>query len=172
MNRTLTHLAIAGALLALSIAGYVFAYMFVDSAGAKVAGAQQEIEAKSRESQEIRKASTALAALADSEGRVREYFVSTEGIVPFLEEVTSTGSALGSSVEVVSVTEAAPVEGRTFVTLALRISGSFSSVMRTVGALEFAPYDITLTNLSLDAGGAEGGAWSASAQYQVGTKTP
>ena len=169
MNRTLTHLVIAVVVLALSIAAYVAAYLFVGSIGTKVVEAQKQIATKTVESEGIRKASTALSALVESEARVKSYFVPTDGIVPFLEEIGQTGSSLGANVIVVGVTEKGEVDGVTAMTLALRIEGSFASVMRTVGSLEFAPYDIALTNLSLDAGEET---WGASATYEVGAKAP
>ena len=172
MSRTLIQLTIAGVLLVASCAGYAVAHAVVAKAGARVVAASEQIKQKNEEAKEIRKARTELTALSESEARVTGYFVSQDAVVPFLEEIGSMGKAFGSTVEVVSVTEDITETGRTMLDLSLQISGSFSSVMRTVGNLEYGPYDIALTNLSLDATSAKDNIWTASATYQVGTILP
>ena len=172
MKRSLIHLSIAALLLVASVTGYTLWYLQVQKMGSRVVEADVRISAKSEEAAHIREARDALAALSASEERVYSYFVPSGQIVPFLESIGTTGEELGTDVEVVSVREEGADSGRGTVILALRIDGSFDAVMRTIGTFEYAPYDIVLTNLSIDAvdQGEEGSVWAASATYEVGTQ--
>jgi len=172
MTRTYTHLAIALLVCAASAAGYAFWYLHVEKTGKKVAALELSVAARSEELRNIQEARNALVTLTEREANLQGYFVPDAEVVPFLEEVGDVGRTLGSVVEVVSVTEGER-EGRGTVSLSLRITGPFDAVMRTVGALEYAPYDIVLTNFSADAveRGEAGALWGAQATYEVGTRT-
>lgn len=165
----LIHLAIAIGLLAAAVAGYAFVYLKVKDINERVARTEMEIWTKEAELANIRDAQNALATLTESEARIKGYFVPVRDAVGFLEEVGSTGSRFGADVSVLGVTDKFSEDGRGLLTLSIQVQGSFSAIMRTVGTLEFAPYDIVLTDLSLDEVGS--GAWNASATYEVGTRT-
>lgn len=171
MTRTQIQLAVAVLLLLAAIGGCVFWYMRVDALKEEVTQLRTKRVETEAQSARIAEAKSALATLAESEARIERYFVPQGDVVPFLETVGQTGDTLGSTVEVVSVT-AEPGEGdRGRLRLALRITGSFAAVMRTVGALEYGPFDSRLMTITLDGGGE--GQWSASATYAIGTyKTP
>lgn len=108
------------------------------------------------------------ASLDEDEALLASYFVSGDDIVGFLETLEQSGDQLGSLVEVVSVTSGTGGDaGR--VILALRIQGSFSAVMRTLGSLEYGPHDMRVQTLTLEAGaGEEGALWSAATTFSVG----
>lgn len=171
-NVVLIQLLIATVFLAAAIAVYALAFLHVEDIGSRIVYAEAEGQHKNIELMNIRDAQNALAALTASEMRVKGYFVPTTEVVAFLERVGTTGDAFGADVSVVGVTEDTSGTGRGMLTLSIQTHGTFASVMRTLGTLEFAPYDITLKNLSLDATDAENGAWTASATFDVGTKTP
>ena len=171
-NAILIQLLIAAAFLAAAIAAYALAFLHVEDIGARIVRAEAEAQQRTVELKNIRDAQSALAALTESEARVKGYFVPTTEVVSFLERVGTAGDAFGADVSVVGVTEDTTETGRGMLTLSIQTHGTFASVMRTLGTLEFAPYDITLKNLSLDATDAENGAWTAAATFDVGTKTP
>lgn len=166
------HLTLASCLLVGAVALYVFAYLYIEDIGKRVVATEQEIRNRNAEVANIREAQNALAALAESEARIRRYFVPEGEVVAFLEEIGRTGDALGADVTVVGVTEKTIEDGRTMLDLSVQATGPFASVMRTLGTLEFAPYDITLSNLSMNAAESADAAWSASASFDVGTYTP
>ena len=173
MNRIYSHIAIALILLGVTAGGYGFWYLKVGEVGGRIAEIDAQLAAKNEELKQIQEARTALTALAEKEARIRGYFIEEGEVVPFIEEVGRIGESLGAAVEVLGVSEEKGGEHGS-VELSLRISGSFAAVMRTVGALEYAPYDITLTRLAVDAVGQDvtGGSWAAQAAYTVGTRTP
>jgi hypothetical protein len=162
------HLIVAGA-LALSAAGaYAAWFLTLRGTVANADALSAEIARIEREDAAIASAKDIAATLEADEAALEAYFVSEDGIVPFLEELERTGDELGSAVEVVSVAPGSGTDaGR--VTLAMRISGSFAAVMRTIGAFEYGPHDLRIGLLSLDErGGDDGSSWSASATFSAG----
>ncbi len=167
MKKPLFQIIFAAVLLVLVIAAYGIWFVMVDSENAKARSLSQEIETKSQDASRIAEAKAALAALAVNEESVSTHFVSANEVVPFLGGIEATGAALKSKVNVVSVGAAPAEAGQGHLNLSVQITGTFDSVLRTLGALEYAPYDIHITNLTLDTSGP--GAWSAAASFSVGT---
>lgn len=166
MTRTpLIHLALALA-LAVGLAGvYAFWFLAVSRADAGTAGVLAEIESKENERERTAAARAALEDLATEEAFVAAHLIPEEGIVSFLERLEEVGAAQGADVSVASVSGDAAGEGR--ITLSLSISGTFESVMRTLGAIEHGPYAIATQNVTLDSGGE--GAWTAVGAFTIGT---
>ena len=153
------------------VATYGFWYRLVGVESVEAARLSTEIDAKSLESSRIASAKTALATLDAQESGVGQYFVETKEIVPFLESLESTGKALGAAVTVASVS--ADTNGaHPHLTLSLKIAGSFDSVLRTLGAIEYGPYDSELLSLTFDTPRQEGttGSWTATATFSIGTR--
>ncbi|KND50130.1 MAG: hypothetical protein AB203_04060 [Parcubacteria bacterium C7867-008] len=167
MKKPLTHLIIAGILLLIAVGAYGVWFVMVDTENAKARALATEIETKSQDASRIAEAKAALAALALNETAVSSHFISPNDVVPFLGSLGSTGAALGSKVDVVSVGADPVSSGQGHLTLSIRITGSFDAVLRTLGAFEYAPYDVSLSNLSFDRSGESG--WSAAVTLRVGT---
>ncbi len=167
MKNPLTQLVLSSVLLLVVIGAYGLWYVAVDTENANARERAGEIQTKSQDASRIAAAKATLAALATDEAAVGMHFVSANDIVPFLGGLQSTGAALGSKVEVVSVGAVPGVAGQGHLNLSVHIAGTFDSVLRTIGALEYAPYDIRLTSLSLDT--ATKNAWSAAVSFSVGT---
>ncbi len=165
-SRALTHLFIALALLTGSIGVYAFAYYQVVSESKRSAELESQIQMTIESAVKAAETSDTLVALAEDERVIREYYVSLAGIVPFLERIEGTGRSIGSAVQVVSVSDKPGSDGR--ITLTLRIIGSFEAVLRTLGAIEYGPYDSRITSLTFDTP-ATGGAWTAAATFSVAT---
>lgn len=167
MKPVYMHLIIAGVFVALAIAAHVFWFLRIEALGVEADQLLAQRAETERAASRINDAKNALGTLVESEERIKNYFIPESDVVPFLEEIGNTGEGLGSRVEVVGVTADPGEGGRGRMTLSLRIVGGFGSVMRTIGALEFGPFDSRLVSVSLD-GGADG--WTASAIYSVGTR--
>ncbi len=169
----LIQLALAVLLIGVLGAGYAFWYLSVERLSDSARGLGQDIQEKTEDASRIRAAQAELATLAASEAEVGQYFVSTGNIVGFLEELQKTGAGLGAKVEVVSVaSDDSTSPGH--LTLALKITGSFDAVLRTLGAMEYGPYDSALQSLTFDtpAGSATSDGWTAAAVFIVGTQKP
>lgn len=167
MSRSyLIHLGIALAVLAAALVVYGFWYAALGTLSSEVAGLTAEVAAKNQNVTQAVIAEDELSKLSDEEGAIRGYFVAPADIVPFLESLQTVGAAAGAKVSVVSVS-ASPTP-RPHLSLALKITGPFDAVLRTVGAIEYGPHDITTTTLSLDQGQGDVIGWSASLAVDVG----
>lgn len=167
MKNTLIHLILAAVVLVLAIGAYGVWFVVVDKESAQARSLAGQINTRSQDAQRIAEAQTALAALAINEDAIATHYVSANDIVPFLSSLESTGKALGSKVDVVSVGADTTSSKVGHLNLSVHITGPFDSVMRTLGAFEYAPYDIVLTNLTFDTTGSS--IWSAAVNLSVGT---
>lgn len=123
--------------------------------------------------QQLENATRAHSALTSGAAgqNVNQYLVTKNDIVPFLESLQAVGTPLGSSVSVVSVTDQSD-KLHSRIALSLSITGSFDAVMRTLGGIEYAPYDGVMTSVSMDSAAASSGAgWTALASYSVGVRS-
>ncbi len=171
-RRALIELVIAFFILAAVLAAYGSWYVMVGKASAESASLAKEIETKTLDSARVASAKAALESLIAGEESMRSYLVQEADVVPFLGRLEDAGTTLGASVEVVSV-NAEPVEARENLRLSLKITGSFDAVLRTLGALEYGPYDTRVVNVTFDtvAGGEDpSGAWTATATLLIGTQ--
>lgn len=168
MKSPLSGLALSLVLLASTAAGYVALRLLVSARSVAVADLAHEIEVKSAAANRLATVRETLASLADEEAAVERYFVGNASVVPFIEELQSRGKALGAAVAIASVATApASEEGRPKLLIALSITGPFDAVMRTLGSIEYAPYALRVTGLTLSRGVEEG--WRANASLSVGS---
>jgi hypothetical protein len=155
------------ALLVLLTAGglFSFSYYTLHQNREKADKLATQVGLKSAELDRVVAARATLSTLATDESTLRQYSVAKENIVPFLELLEATGRELGARVTINSVSDA--TRGR--VSVALNVSGTFDAVMRTMGAIEYGPYDGVITNLVLSQGGTASTtrAWTAAATYSV-----
>ena len=171
--RNNSYFPLALAILVLLLSGAVYGgvqYLFGQEQ-THITDNERQIENKKSEIARAHQAQAALTTLADDEAVLKGYSLSRQDIVAFLESLQSTGTALGSQVHVLSVSdEIAGMHPR--VTLSLLITGSFDAVMRTIGMLENAPYDTVLSNLTLSSNQPPKGPveWSAATTISVGVQ--
>lgn len=155
-------------LLALALVGYAALRTKVSRQSVAVASLMQQIEAKTAAADHLALVRETLASLTDEEAAVQSYFVPDTAIVPFIEELQSRGRVLGAEVEIASVAAIpAGPKSRPKLTVALSVEGPFDAVMRTLGSLEYAPYAIKVTTLTLTLGA--DAVWTANTSLSVGS---
>jgi hypothetical protein len=161
-------------LLIIAIAAYSFEYSLIGTQSAQAAALATSIAQKTQVSQNIALERSQLTALKSQEATINQYFISTTDVVPFLEQLASTGNYFGSTVTVSSVA-ATPGTPYGQLNISLQIVGPFDSVLRTIGAIEYGPYATTLTSLSLSTptgtGTAPSQKWTANAFFTIGAQT-
>ncbi len=166
------HLGIALVVFGGAIGLVVASTLMVNAERTRAAALAGEVATKRLETMRVAAAKAALPALAADETAINQYFVKPDDIVPFLEKLQAAGKAEGAVVEVLSVGNGQGSDHR--IALSLRITGSFESVMRTVGGIEYSPYDIVLGNLTLDTQGTKTKAgapeWTGAAVFTIGTQ--
>lgn len=144
-------------------------YAAIEKESANAVSLQSQIQAKTKVAANAQAAKSQLTKALSDQASITGYFVNTNNIVPYLSSLQSIGANYGTKVEVVSVTSQ-PAQPHTLLQLSLRITGSFDSVERTLGAIEYEPYDTTITNVTLDTpGGAGVRQWTAAVTMNVGT---
>lgn len=128
----------------------------------------QEIRDTKAKADKAHMLTRSLGSLEEQELEINSHWLKKENIVSYLGMLESSGSALGSQVEVVSVSEV-PQALHPRVNVSLLVSGSFDSVMRTIGVLENSSYDTVITGATLDRYVSEKGAttWTAATVLSV-----
>ncbi len=166
---TLTYGIGAGIFALVALVGYVLWFFSFSNAKNQALFAAAEVVRIEQEDSAIANAEETLAELASDEVMLGAYFVSREDIVSFLEELERSGDMLGSVVEVASVTNTPGADGR--LTLSMRITGSFESVMKTLGSIEYGARDMRVESLTLDTLRSEEGGdpWVGAVVFSVAT---
>lgn len=149
-----------------SLIGYGFWYSVIANKSASVADLQSQIDNRMEAAGRITAARTALAEIAGDESAVQSYFVPETGVVSFIDNLESRARAQETTMKVLSVSVGSSTKRPTLV-FSLSVGGTFDSVMRTVGAIEYAPYNISISRLSL--GKEEKGLWNATMELIVGS---
>jgi hypothetical protein len=166
MKSPLIHFLSALAVLVLAFGGYGIWYSIVSHKSQHVADVQTKIDEATKNVARIASARAALAEIASDEAKVRGYFVPEAGVVGFITTLENLGRSEKTSVNVLSVstsgTAAQPV-----LLLTLSIKGTFDGVMRTVGAIEYAPYALFISKLTVAKDDAN--AWHADLSLTVGS---
>jgi hypothetical protein len=148
MKRSMIGTAVAGTLFLAASGAYLWWYSAVAVASAQAQSLANDITTRSRAELRITAARTTLANLALAESTVAGYFVAQANIVPFIEQLQTLGAASGATVSVLSVS-AGTGAANPPITISLSISGTFDHVARAVGAIEYAPYDLTVSSLTI-----------------------
>lgn len=160
-------------LVVVAASAYGFAYSLVGTKSGQVATLLDQINQKTEATTRVAVAKSELIALQSQEATVDQYFVSTSDVVPFLEQLAATGKYLGANVQVLSVSS---VPGTPYgqLNLSLTITGSFNSVLRTLGAIEYGPHDTQVSSVTFAAPPGSNVAsptWTANAVFVIGART-
>lgn len=173
MKSRLIQLIFAFVICATALVGYGIWYRTVSAKSAAVTALQSQIDAKTRVANRTATTRSTLAEIVGDEAMVQNYFISETGVVAFIDGLEARGRTIGSTtVSVLSVsTDGAPAQP-TF-KFVLSIKGTFDGVMRTVGAIEYAPYAVSISSLAVGQNAKND--WHADITFLVGssaTSTP
>lgn len=147
-----------------ALVGQGFWYDIIVNKSATVADLQNQIDTKTETSNRIASARTALAEIAGDESIVQSYFVPETGVVPFIDDLEARARGQKADMKVLSVSTGGT---KSTLVLSLTISGTFDAVVRTVGTIEYAPYGLSISKLSL--GKNEKNIWHADMELVVGS---
>lgn len=166
MKSPFVRLIITLIVCAVAFVGYGVWFAAIAAKSADVANLESEITATIETTSRVAAARTALAKIVDDEAVVQSYFVPETSVVAFITELEASGRSQDAVVNVVSVSKAGSL-AQPVLALALTIKGTFDAVMRTVGAIEYAPFALTISELSLRQDAKNG--WQADLKLQVGS---
>lgn len=166
MKSPLLHLIFASLACALMLVGYGVWYAAVEAKSVAVANLENQISTKTETESRITSTRASLAEIAGDEATLQSYFVPETGVVAFIDHLDTQGKTLGATVSVLSVATS-DAGARPELTLTLTVKGTFDAVMRTIGAIEYAPYDLSISRLSLQQNAKN--KWHADLNLHVGS---
>lgn len=172
MRPPLYHALFAVTLCVVAATGYWVWYGTIEEKSTQVAALESQLVANARTESRIAAAKASLAQIAGYESTIQNYFVPEANVPVFNDMLEGIGKAQKAEVKVLSVAKSGP-----HLTLSLSITGTFDAVMRTIGVIEYAPYALVISGLSLQ--GDDKKVWSAnvsilveSVSTPVATSTP
>ncbi|MDO8566726.1 MAG: hypothetical protein Q7R58_01070 [bacterium] len=148
MKSSTTHLIIWIIISVATVIGQGFWYSVITKKSAEVADLQNQIDTRTETANRIELARTALAEIAGNESAVQSYFVPETSVVSFINNLESRAREQTATMKVRSVSAGGSAAQPTLI-LAITVSGTFDAVMRTIGAVEYAPYNVVVSKLSL-----------------------
>jgi len=148
MKSLFLHLIIALIVCVLALAGYGMWYSFISAKSASVTALQNKIDAQTEAVSRMNTTRAAFSEIAGDEAIVQSYFVPETGVVAFIDGLEARGRALGTTMNVLSVsTENSSTQP--VLVFDLVVKGTFDAMMRTIGIIEYAPYAISIAALSV-----------------------
>lgn len=166
MKSSLTHLSIALSVCAASFIGYGIGYAALSAKSAEVAALQGQIDTKTETVNRIAATRATLASIANDEAIVQNYFVPETSIVSFINELEAHGKLQGATVSVLSVAKSG-TDTQPELAFSLTTTGTFDAILRTVGSIEFMPYNILTSALSVTQEAKD--SWRADLKLLVGS---
>lgn len=166
MKSSLSSLVVMAILCGAALAGYGVWYAAIAAKSASVAALQSDIDTKTETVNRIAATRATLAGIANDEAAVQDYFVPETGVVAFIDALEERGRAQNAGISVLSVSTGGSTASPTLL-LSLTIKGTFDAVMRTVGSIEYAPYSLSITALSIVQDDKD--SWHADVKVTVGS---
>jgi hypothetical protein len=166
MKSSFLKLTIALVICAVILTGYGVWYAVVSIKSASVADLENQITAAIETAGRMASVRTALSKIIGDETIVQSYFVPEASVVAFINSLEARGHSQGATVSVLSVSAGSELVQPTLV-LTLTIKGTFDAVMRTIGTIEYAPFAISISSLSL--GQDFKNEWHANVKMYVGS---
>jgi len=166
MKSPLLHLIFASLACVAMLVGYGVWYASVKAKSVAVANLENQISIKTETESRITSTRASLAEIAGDEATLQSYFVPETGVVAFIDHLDAQGQTLGATVSVLSVATS-DAGAQPELTLTLTVEGTFDAVMRTIGAIEYAPYDLSISRLSLQQSAKN--TWHADLNLHVGS---
>jgi hypothetical protein len=148
MRSSFIHFVIVCLLTGVVIGGYGVGYAAVSNKSAEAVDLQNQIVAANTNVRSIAVARAALSDISADEATMQNYFVSDTDVVPFIDTLEAQGLAHKAPVTVLSVATGGSAAQPSLV-VALSVKGTFDAVMRTVGAIEYAPYAMSIKAFSV-----------------------
>ncbi|MEK7101717.1 MAG: hypothetical protein AAB882_01015 [Patescibacteria group bacterium] len=167
MKSPFLHIIVAAIVCVMAIIGYGVWYAAVGAKSVTVMNVEDKVVIKTETANRIASSRASLAEIRDDEATIRSYFVPETGIVAFIDSLQARGKTRGAAVRVLSVSSAGAATAVPSLMLSLAISGTFEAVMSTMGAIEYAPYDLTISALSVTQNAKDG--WHANLNVLVGS---
>jgi hypothetical protein len=167
MKSPVIHLMLAFAVCAVALAGYGVWYTIIANKSTAVTTLQNEIDIKTETINRMAATRATIAEISNDEATVQNYFVPETEVVTFIDYLEARGRAQKATINILSVS-AGTMPAQSTLGITLSIAGTFDAVMRTIGAIEYAPYAISISTLSV--GQNEKNTWVANLTLTAGSR--
>jgi hypothetical protein len=167
MRSSLASLAGALVIFLIVVVGYGAWYTRVAEKSARVAELQQNIATKNETISRIATARATLQENTSPAHNLAQYVVAEEEVVSFISVLEEIARERGSALQVVAVSASDDAKTAPTLSFTLGIDGTFPALMQTLGAIEYAPYAISFSGLTLAKGEKSG--WHAEVRMLVGS---
>lgn len=144
---TFSRLIIALIAFAALSAGYVFLFQTVTAKSVELAALNASIEAHARSESRNDLTQATLAEIAAQEALIQRYLVPAVQAESFVSDLEARARSQEVSVQRLSGVSA-NADTHT-ISFSLALEGSFSSVMRAIGSLEYAPFELAASQVSI-----------------------
>ena len=138
---------------------YVFLYSSIRAAQKNIAAASGDLGNESYRSDALRKLENLVEETAEERATLDEYFIPTDGVVSFIEDLEALGMEAGASVEIRTVNIEDAEEGALLerVSVQFLAEGTWESVFNLLARFEFLPRAVRVKSVRFEAiDGAEG----------------
>lgn len=166
MNSPMTTFLVRAVIAIVGLAGYWYWYQEVVTRSADVITLEQQVALREESASRAAAVQAVLADIENEEAVVRSYFVSEDRVAAFVDDLEARGREQGAGVLITSVA-VAPATEHAALAIALSVTGSFEQVSRTVGSIEYAPYDLVVTAAAYSRD--PKGLWHAEVKLLVGS---
>jgi Tfp pilus assembly protein PilN len=149
-------LVVAALIAVVALAANYVLFQQIRSKSESIGQLSTEITAKRQQKQRLNAMESLVKQTKEKRARLDSYFVGSDAIVPFLEQLEGFGSSTGAEVAVDSVSRPqrdgdGPIEP---LQLTLSAQGEWGDVYHLFRLLETLPYSVTVDRASLSAAGA------------------
>lgn len=151
---------------ALVLVGYVAGYGIVVEKSEVAADLGRQIDAINATTIQAISDRAALEEISKEEVFIQNFFVSEEDIATFIDDLELRGRNQGAVVTVSSIVKGGASAPATL-GITLTVKGTFDAVMRTVGSIEYAPYNLSVSSLVIAQD--EEKSWHADLKMTVGS---
>ncbi|MSU56239.1 MAG: hypothetical protein EXS51_02955 [Candidatus Taylorbacteria bacterium] len=161
-SRKSKELLVITLLLNLAAAGwYGFLFYEVKQKNERISNLVNEIEVRSAEENMQGSIKTLVAETEPLREKLSNYFVGKEGAVTFIELLEQAGRDVGASVtiEAVSPVELPSVSFAETLRFTIKATGTWSSVTRFLGLMEFLPYEAQIQQVVISRSALAGEGW-------------
>jgi hypothetical protein len=133
---------------------YIYMYHVVDKAVIAALQARDTVKLETLNTNQQKEVARIYEETSVERARLNEFFIPKDNVVSFIEALESMGTTTGSRIHIASIASDnldAALPGATGnVRVNLVVSGSWSSVLRTLQLAELLPYKSSIQNVKLD----------------------
>lgn len=166
MKSPFIKLGITLVICAATLTGYGVWHAAISIKSVAIADLESQITAAIETASHVASVRTTLSKIVGDETIIQSYFVPESSVVSFINSLEARGRSQKATVSVLSVSAGGELAQPTLI-FTLTIKGTFDAVMRSLGTIEYVPFILSISDLSL--GQDSKNEWHANVRLYVGS---